>query len=301
MNNKQTENTLRKQTRGFAALTTTATAEDWASAAGMDWHVYEAAITYHPSGLNAEPAMAYGGMKVLYRSDNCAPLSIVPASFLAPQPIDTFAYYKRFAEFYELRPRAAGELKGGKLWWCMLDANLPATAIDESTLNSMLLLSTECDAAFPATLVATCMVSTSETLLPGFYLETPPVRIPLSAEFLPPSSLTEIGNAIGQCAMLTNFLATLTTVRVNESVALQYYRTLLQLHDESRKTRNANKQLNELLEKRAQTAWALLSTFAQHVDARSRRSGDDGLYFRWFGAGFEAKREALRLCVEMFG
>ena len=98
--------------------------EVWASKAGMDWSIESAPVCFMATGKTSM-GTAYGDVReypdqrVLYRSDNHAPLSVVGSRYKVVQPSEVLEFYRDLSEVAGYELETAGVLKGGRKFWAL--------------------------------------------------------------------------------------------------------------------------------------------------------------------------------------
>ena len=67
--------------------------EVWQREAGMDWNINESEVMYSVSGGNGLHLKSNPDSKVLFRSDNFNPLSVVSKRYQVVQPAEVLEFY----------------------------------------------------------------------------------------------------------------------------------------------------------------------------------------------------------------
>ena len=87
----------------------------WARQAGLNWSIEESPVQFPVvDGEGNEELASVPGSKVLYRSDNQAPLSVVGDRFNVVQPEEVLEFYRDLTEVSGFELETAGSLKGGR-------------------------------------------------------------------------------------------------------------------------------------------------------------------------------------------
>ena len=107
---------------GFGkVMTPDADAKTWKVEAGMDWLAEESVVKFENldfiSGNLDE--YEYPGQKVIYRSDNLAPLSIVTDKYKIVQPGQMIDFFANLIEHHGFKMETAGCLYGGRIFWAL--------------------------------------------------------------------------------------------------------------------------------------------------------------------------------------
>jgi phage/plasmid-like protein (TIGR03299 family) len=132
-------------------LTPGAPLEIWQVEAGLAWEAKSAVVKYDKEMLNIGNGKydVHPGIdkerKVLYRSDDGAPLSVVSAKYQPVQPHEIIGFYRDLTEKYGFQLETAGSLKGGRKIWALANTKnaIQLRGRDENKLY--LLLATSFD------------------------------------------------------------------------------------------------------------------------------------------------------------
>jgi phage/plasmid-like protein (TIGR03299 family) len=122
----------------------TQSAKDWQEAAGMTFSVEESKVLYDAAGSIHE----LPGKKVLYRSDNYKPLSIVGNEFKIIQPENVITFFKGIADNHGMTINAFGTLFDGVRFWAIADTKREAEVTPGDTIRCQLLMTTSVDGYF---------------------------------------------------------------------------------------------------------------------------------------------------------
>jgi len=134
-----------------------ATIEQWITAAGMDFEVFESMVKFNDfSGQDH----IYPARKALFRSDTLAPLSIVGEDFNIVQPGDVMEFFRDLVKTNDMKLSTAGTLFGGKRFWALAEMGQECNIVKGDTVKQHLLLTTAVDGsmATAAKVVATRVV-----------------------------------------------------------------------------------------------------------------------------------------------
>ena len=88
--------------------------EVWQKQAGMDWQIKETDVLFNVSDEGNFHVKANPDAKVLYRSDNHAPLSVVSQRYKVVQPHDVLEFYRDLVSAGGFELETAGVLKAGE-------------------------------------------------------------------------------------------------------------------------------------------------------------------------------------------
>lgn len=112
---------------GFGqAMTIDADAETWKREAGMDWEGKTAVVQFDNEECketffdqDGGHLSVYPGQKIIYRSDNFAPLSIVSSNYKIVQPGMMIDFFANLIEKEGFVMETAGCLYGGRIFWAL--------------------------------------------------------------------------------------------------------------------------------------------------------------------------------------
>jgi phage/plasmid-like protein (TIGR03299 family) len=118
-----------------------ASLESWKKDAGLDFDVFESAITFESMmGTHQFP-----DRKALFRSDTKAALSIVGADYHVVQPGQIVDFFEDVVKLNGFEMSAAGTLFGGKRFWATAEVGKNFKAVDGDEIKGYLLLVTSVD------------------------------------------------------------------------------------------------------------------------------------------------------------
>ncbi len=293
--------------------------EVWADRAGMDWRIEEAPVRYVAAGENGE---GYGSIhvfpeqKVLYRSDNKAPLSVVSNRFQVVQPSEILEFYRDLTEAGGFELETAGVLKEGRKLWALAKTGQSVCLKGRDKVHGYLLLATACDGTM-ATTAQFCSVRVvcSNTLAIALREGDGVVKVPHRSQFDPAAVKRQMGitvsawdgfmvrmKALAECKVkddaVEGFLRRVLTYPVNniEGVNTAVNDSALKITQALYAGRGKGSEMASA----AGTAWGLLNSVTEYVDwIRRARSDDHRRDAAWFGRGSEIKlrawNEALKL------
>lgn len=124
----------------------------WRKQAGMDWDIQEAEVKYNVPSRDADSVECqFDRLKVLYRSDTNAPLSVVGERYQIVQPRQILEFYRDLTKRNGFELETAGVLNGGKKFWALAKTNQTAALKGGDVVNGYLLLATACDGTLATT------------------------------------------------------------------------------------------------------------------------------------------------------
>lgn len=113
----------------------------WAKDAKLDWEIVEGPAITKYKGKTIE----FKGRKMLLRSDDLTPLSIVGSGYKVVQPADLIAFYEEIAAAYGFTLACAGEVTHGRKMWAIAETPHTFEAIKGDKVGGLLLMMTGCD------------------------------------------------------------------------------------------------------------------------------------------------------------
>lgn len=128
-----------------------ASIDTWKEAAGLDWEVMPSSVQYQALvGANVE-TLTYPKRKILFRSDNQKPLSVVSTDYKVVQPTEVLEFFNDVALQNQMSLSTAGSLFGGKRFWALAETNKKSEVVKNDTIKGFLLLTTSVDGTLATT------------------------------------------------------------------------------------------------------------------------------------------------------
>lgn len=282
--------------------------EQWRIMAGLDYEVDERQVLYckNPETF-PQYSTPYPKRKVLVRSDNKQPLSIVSDRYKVVQPAEIIDFFGSIIKENGFKMSTAGALKGGKRVWAMADCGKDFVIDGQDEVGAHLLLATAYDGTFATTAQFTSIrVVCNNTL--GFSLargsEGGIVRIPHTSDF----NSWDVKADLGFDASWKNFRSNIITLAdhsVTKREALEYFLSVMGVTEEEaadgKQLSNVKKLINlyesgpgAKLIGSQNTLWGALNAVTCLVD-HHRGAKNQGNRFdsASFGGGAKLKREAF--------
>lgn len=292
--------------------------EIWAKAAGMDWEIKETPVQYAVpmKALNpeAEILLPFSGQKVLYRSDNQQPLSVVSDRYQVVQPQDVLEFYRDLTEQAGYQLETAGVLKEGKKFWALAKTGQNAVIRGNDLVEGYLLLATSCDGTLATTATPTTVrVVCNNTLTIALDKSAGAVKVPHSTLFDADAVKAQLGIAVAQWDDFMYRMKQLADCKVSHKKAQDYFKSVLSQGGESTATQRYQdkimKSVHELYQGHGRgaevtaakgTAWGLLCSITEYVDHERRAHNQENrLDSAWFGQGSAIKQRALEQALSL--
>ena len=293
--------------------------EIWAREAGLDWRIESSDVSYMSSNDKGHNLiMPFAENKVLYRSDNLEPLSVVSQRYQEVQPREILEFYRDLTEQSDFELETAGVLKGGRKLWALARTGQSATLKGKDVSNGYLLLATACDGTLATTAQFTnirvvCNNTLAVSLANG---SGGVVKVPHSTSFDADSVKQQLGVSVKQWEEHVYEMKQLSERRVTQADAANYLSRVfndqdndLILFNSAKKQKDAvpnAKAMNKVmqmfngqgrgadLDAARDTVYGLLCSITEYVDHERRAmSTDNRLNSAWFGAGAKLKQKGL--------
>lgn len=284
--------------------------EVWAKKAGMNWEIKDTPVCFQPHGSKGRQVQPFQDQRVLYRSDNLQPLSVVGSRYQVVQPMEVLEFYRDLTEVSGFQLETAGVLKGGKKFWALARTGQSTALKGKDQVNGYVLLATSCDGTLATTATPTTVrVVCSNTLSVALRDMSQGIRVSHSTAFDAQAVKSRLGIAVSQWDEFMYRMKALSERKVKLKESEEFFTRLLKgaapvpASAESVGHDRAIKKLLHLysgngrgaeLSAAKNTAWGLLCAVTEFVDHERRsRSSDHRLDSAWFGQGATLKQRAL--------
>lgn len=294
-----------------------ATMETWLKAAGMDFSIQESDIMFSiPTGPGQWDFEEFASKKVLYRSDNRMPLSVVGDKYKVVQPEEVLYFFKDMVEEQGFKMHTAGTLFGGKKFWALAKMSEERfVGKNQDAVGGFVLLSTSTDGSLSTTAKFTSIAVVCNNTLGWANKQNKgdAVRTMHTKTFDADSVKSQLGLAHEQYDQLMGAAETLSKVQMNMEEADQFIKFLYEnsrlstgksVVEESKPYQSIMSLFNGAamgadLPTREGTAWGLLNSVTEYVDHHSGgKTADRRINQAWFGAGNTIKQDALSYLLE---
>lgn len=293
--------------------------EVWAERAGMDFSIESSEVRFVTGNGNLGAIHAFPHQKVLYRSDNKAPLAVVSARYQVVQPAEVLEFYRDLTEVGGFELETAGVLKEGRKFWALAKTGQTGMLKGKDVVNGYLLLATAADGTLATTAsFVSVRVVCNNTLQIALRDGTGTVKVSHRSQFDAQAVKRQLGLVVSNWDAFMARTKAMAERKVTDSAAEAFFRRVLTYpttnpadHAALAFNERAIKVVGELYAGRGKgaqlpsasgTAWGLLNSITEFVDhSRRARSEDNRRDSAWFGAGAAIKQkawdEALRLVV----
>ncbi|MGS1033503.1 DUF932 domain-containing protein [Burkholderia gladioli] len=284
--------------------------EVWADRAGMDWTIESSEVRFVAGAGTIGTIHAFPDQKVLYRSDNKMPLSVVSARYQVVQPRQILEFYRDLTEVGGFELETAGVLKEGRKLWALARTGQSGLLKSKDKVCGYLLLATACDGTLATTAQFTSVrVVCNNTLQIALGDSNGVVKVQHRSQFDAQAVKRQLGIAVSSWDAFMARAKALAERKITDATAEALLRRVLTYSTANvpdRETVSANeraiKAVGQLYAGRGKgadlpsasgTAWGLLNAVTEYVDHHRRaRTGDHRLDAAWFGAGATLKQRA---------
>ena len=291
--------------------------EVWAQKAGMDWSICETPVHYMTEQTGSLHSLQlFNEQKVLYRSDNQAPLSVVSRRYQVVQPKAILEFYRDLTEVSGFELETAGILKDGKKFWALARTGKETKLKGDDIVSGYMLLATSCDGSLATTATPTTIrVVCNNTLSMAINGASSAIKVPHNTKFDAEAVKQQLGIAVSQWDSFMYRMKILSERKVKDLESRNYFLNVLCQIDNSTdqtqglKNERALKSVQALYDGHGRgaelasangTAWGLLCSVTEFVDHERRaRSQDHRLDSAWFGQGANLKQRALDCALEL--
>jgi len=287
--------------------------EVWQKQAGMDWQIKETDVLFNVSDEGNFHVKTNPDAKVLYRSDNHAPLSVVSQRYKVVQPHDVLEFYRDLTTAGGFELETAGVLKGGKKLWALAKTGQETILRGGDKVKAYLLLATGCDGTLATTAQFTSVrVVCNNTLQMAVGESHGAVKVPHSTAFDPVAVKQKLGLGLSAWDEFMYSIKAMSLRPVNKFEAMNFLVEVLgdpEVHLDMQPNQKAIQYVYDLYSGKGKgadmasangTAWGLLNGVTEFVDhSRRARSQDNRLDSAWFGIGAAIKEKALQEAMKL--
>ena len=283
--------------------------EIWAKQAGMDWSIESSPVQFikgqHHLGTRGE----YPDKRVLYRSDNHLPLSVVSPRYKVVQPLEILEFYRDLTEHAGFELETAGVLKEGRKLWALARTGQSMSLASNDITHGYVLLATACDGTMATTAQFTSVrVVCNNTLAIALNKGEQAIKVRHSTDFDSNKVKQQLGIAVSGWDDFQYRMKTLSHRSIKSTEAHRFIDQVLTTNSSmltaSSKSLDRNKaQILSLYEGGGRgsdlnsangTAFGLLNAVTEYVDhSRRARTADNRLDSAWFGQGASIKQTAF--------
>lgn len=237
--------------------------EVWVKEAGLDWEVKSADVKYSAEyeGENAwlgPVDMLFKNRKVLYRSDNKAPLSVVSDDFKVVQPREVIEFFRDLVERNNMQLSTAGSLFDGRRFWALAELGKDFEVVQGDKVTGYLLLTTAVDGSLNTTakFVSTRVVCNNTLTIALNSTAEGVVKVSHRAEWDPDQVKVDMGLIDESWANFITNTRKLAATKVSQQQAYDFFKELI--------VEDLGKEFNKLQERKVDDMMALYNYGAGH-------------------------------------
>lgn len=287
--------------------------EVWQVQAGMNWQIKETDVLFNVSTEGGLHVKANPDAKVLYRSDNHAPLSVVSKRYKVVQPHDVLEFYRDLTSAGGFELETAGVLKEGRKLWALAKTGQETMLRGGDLVKAYLLLATSCDGTLCTTAQFTSVrVVCNNTLQLSLGHSSGAIKVPHSTRFDPQVVKQELGIGLGAWSRFVDDMKSLASRPVHKFEAMNFLVEVLgdpQVPLAEQPNQKALQNVYALYSGQGRgadlpsadgTAWGLVNAVTEFVDhSRRARNQDYRLDSAWFGQGALIKAKAYQEAMKL--
>ncbi|MFN3714469.1 MAG: DUF932 domain-containing protein [Alcanivoracaceae bacterium] len=280
----------------------------WMEQAGLNWNIRETPVRF----INGDKShlgeiLSFDDHKVLYRSDNRTPLSVVSQRYQVVQPREILEFYRDLTEKSGFELETAGSLKGGRKIWALARTGQSGVLKGNDRTDAYVLLATACDGTMATTAQFTSVrVVCNNTLAVALDGRAQSVKVSHRSVFDADAVKKQLGISVSAWDDFMYRLKALSERKVKQSEAEKVIRNLFQSRPDQIEQKSNERAMAKVralfdgaglgahLPSSYGTAYGLLNAVTEFVDHERRaRSTDHRLDSAWFGHGANLKQQAL--------
>lgn len=297
--------------------------EVWEKKAHLDWHVAEAPVQFEiPGGFR--DAMIPAGMenrKVLYRTDNAEPLSIVGTGYKVVQPIEILEFYRDLIHHHNFKMETAGSLDDGRRVWALAKMGDGFTLPGSDVVQPYCLLMTSYDTSLATTLMFTSVRVVCNNTLEWAYAgsDDSTIKIPHYDTFDPAAIKLEAGLIDDSWYQYSKVCAEMSRYTMPSVEAHKFFSKIVfdaeqlrsmpwdslpavQLKAHAEITKGYLEGRGAEIKAAYNTLWGALNAVTEYVDHnKPARSTNNRFKATISGAGRAMKRKAWNLATKLLG
>jgi phage/plasmid-like protein (TIGR03299 family) len=273
----------------------------------MNWKIHESEVRYITGQNGVGTINAFPEQKVLYRSDNKAPLAVVSKRFQVVQPEEILEFYRDLTEVGGFELETAGVLREGRKFWALANTGQSAVLRGRDRVEGYLLLATACDGTLATTAQFTSVRVVCNNMLAIALGDTSSaIKVPHRSQFNPDAVKRQLGIAVSSWDGFVARMKALAERPVDPDVVEGLLKRVLTYPAHDGKNAVVNERAlkavlmlyggagkGALLASSRGTAWGVLNSVTEYVDHhRQARSEDHRRDAAWFGQGAQIKQRA---------
>lgn len=291
-------------------LTMGADLATWLTEAGLDWQLSESPAMFSREIDGVYEITDFPGQKVLYRSDNGTPMSVVSNRYQAVQPAEVVEFFREFVAAGDMTLETAGSILGGAKIWALARLGQDFTVAGQDKVNPYVLLATSCDRSMATTGQLTSVrVVCNNTLNMAINGKSAAVKVPHSTKFDAQKVKEDMGLVRESIQTHANSMRAMHQISLTDEQAMKFFIRLLQTPaelekgefdaDKNRRTMPKLWTSYKSAPGNEDTVWGAVNAVTHSIDYNPHaRTDDSRLNAAWFGQGAAQKTTAYELAQD---
>lgn len=284
--------------------------EDWIIAAGLNWSIEESPVMYRTVGGSLAKMP---DRKVLHRSDNWSPLSVVSGRYKVVQPRDVLEFFRDIVSD-DIHLDVAGTLQGGKKIWALAKSDSQITLGGVDNIETYLLFVTSCDGSSATRVYETTVrVVCNNTLQMSASDAHRGVTVRHNTTFDADSVKTKLGLDSNRIVEFHDEADNLASRGISDKQAVNFFAELYGKRDDDgvlKVDKRLEKLVNDVMMRFKSgagadlitargTQWGALNAVTNHIDFASRAHNNENRFISaQFGNGNDIKNNAREMLLD---
>lgn len=299
--------------------------EEWAAAAGLNWHAVkvQAVAVLAGGGFSHLPSTEVlrevEGQKFVVRSDNGQPLGYVSDQYQPVQPLETLEWFKHYIEVDDrFQLDAAGSLKKGEIIWATAKFRDSLDVVGDAHVARLLMTTTFDGSGATVNKGTMTRVICNNTLDAALGSDRKAViRTRHSTRFDADRVRKELAAVISGFGQYKAMAEAMVAVDMSKEDVSQFFKAILDIPFDAKREDISGRKMNQFQALKDSyhatvqegtkqlTGWAALNAVTRYVDhSRTTRGGESADEARVisanFGSGSQLKAKAVGLLLPSF-
>lgn len=297
-------------------LSPNASIETWGEEAGLNWQLLDAPVTFQrdtDNGLDLNGT--FDKHRVIYRSDNGQPLSVVSNRYKKVQPMEILDFFREFTEAGDMTLETAGCIDNGSKVWALArigeDFNVNGVKTGKDLVRSYALLASSCDKSISTiahiTSIRDFCTNTLRMIAKG--AKGAVIKVPHSRIFNPDEVKQQMGLVKETIQKNCETMRRMHQLTVTDEQAMQFFIELLKTPEEKKTGQVKLETKRRAIPKiwtsyksapgAESTVWGMVNAVTHSVDYNPHARTDNArLNAAWFGTGAQQKDKAYAMASD---
>lgn len=283
--------------------------DTWKKQAGMDWEVFQSAVSYR----SMDGEHVFPKKQVLFRSDNKTPLSIVSNDYKIVQPGEVLEFFRDLTQLHGMKLSTAGTLFEGKRFWALAEIGKSFEIAKGDEVNGYLLLVTSVDGtlATQARLTSTRVVCNNTLTVAIDGTAEKMVKVSHRQTWDPKAVKIDLDLVDHGWDKFRDSIEMLSEIRVSDDEVRSYFQKKFYMPEVPAEQQGwgATKRVNELMalyrngtgsQYTEGTAWGIVNAATElFTHGSGRKGGSQQFWDSYFGTGDRMKNEVFHDMLEL--